>query len=132
MSKKRPRKSPSVSAGPSGAPSRPGASAASGASAPAPITEADAELARKLAELTPEEADMFVRALHLAMRKRRVLMAGYLATALSLVLGWLWALYIYGKTHGSGEFMAWVFLVPPAMAAVILVTFGRISRRLRD
>jgi hypothetical protein len=101
-------------------------------SVPKPVTEADAELARKLEELTPEQAELFVRALELAMRKRRVLMIGYLATAISLVLGWLWALYIYGKTVGSGEFMAWVFLVPPAIAAVVLVTFGRISRRLRD
>jgi hypothetical protein len=99
---------------------------------PTPITEADAELARKLEQLTPEEAEKFVRALHLIMRKRRVLMVGYLATAISLVLGWLWALYIYGKASGSGEFMAWVFLVPPALAAILLVTFGRISRRLHD
>ncbi len=99
---------------------------------PEPLTKADAELARKLEELTPEQADMFVRALHLAMRKRRVLLVGYLATAISLVLGWLWALYIFGKTTGSGEFMAWVFLVPPAIAAIVLVSFGRISRGLRD
>ncbi len=99
---------------------------------PDPITEGDAELARRLEQLTPEEAELFVRALHLTMRKRRVLIVGYLATAFSLVLGWLWALYIYGKTSGGGEFMAWVFLVPPAIAAIVLVTFGRISRRLRD
>jgi hypothetical protein len=100
--------------------------------APQPITEGDAELARKLEELTPEQAEMFVRALHLAMRKRRVLIAGYLATAIAVVLGWLWALYIYGKTSGSGEFMAWVFLIPPALGAILLFMFGRISRRLRD
>jgi hypothetical protein len=104
----------------------------SSSAAPSPLTDADADLARKIEELTPEQAEMFVRALHLAMRKRRVLLVGYLATAISLVLGWLWALYIFGKTHGSGQFMAWVFLVPPAIAAVVLVTFGRISRRLRD
>ncbi len=99
---------------------------------PIPVTKGDAELARKLEELTPEQAELFVRALHLAMRKRRMLIAGYLASAISLVLGWLWALYIFGKTTGSGEFMAWVFLVPPLLAAIILVTFGRISRGLRD
>jgi hypothetical protein len=135
VSKKRPRKTPPASAGPAGAAaasSAQGDAAAARPPMPAPITEGDAELARKLAELTPEQADMFVRALHLAMRKRRVLITGYVLTALSLVLGWLWALYIYGRTRGSGEFMAWVFLVPPAMASVVLVTFGRISRRLRD
>jgi hypothetical protein len=99
---------------------------------PRPRTRGDEELARKLEELTPEQAELFVRALHLAMRKRRVLIAGYIAAAISVVLGWLWALYIYGATRGSGEFMAWVFLVPPLLAAILLVTFGRISRRLRD
>ncbi|HWM86685.1 MAG TPA: hypothetical protein VNO33_12625 [Kofleriaceae bacterium] len=107
-------------------------SQATGRAAPMPLTEGDAELAKKLEDLTPEQAELFVRALHLAMRKRRILLVGYLATAISVVLGWLWALYIYGKTRGSGEFMAWVFLVPPALGAIVLVTFGRISRRLRD
>jgi hypothetical protein len=102
------------------------------AAPPQPRTRGDEELAKKLEELTPEQAELFVRALHLAMRKRRVLIAGYIAAAISLVLGWLWALYIYGATSGSGEFMAWVFLVPPTLAAILLVTFGRISRRLRD
>lgn len=74
---------------------------------------------------------MFVRALALAMRKRRVLIVGYLATAISLILGLLWALYIYGKTRGSGEFMVWVFLVPLALGAICLITFGRISRSLK-
>lgn len=97
-----------------------------------PITKGDAELARKLEELTPEQAELFVRALHLAMRKRRILIVGYIAAALSVVLGWVWALYIYGSTRDSGEFMAWVFLIPPLLAAVLLVTFGRISRRMRD
>jgi len=100
--------------------------------APVPITEGDAELARKLQELTPEQAELFVRALHLAMKKRRILLVGYIAAAISMLLGWLWALYIYGNTREGGDFMAWLFLIPPAMAAIILVTFGRISRRVRD
>jgi hypothetical protein len=100
--------------------------------APVPITKGDAELARKLQELTPEQADLFVRALHLAMRKRRILIVGYIAAAISMVLGWLWALYIYGKTRDGGVFTAWLFLVPPALAGIILVTFGRISRRIRE
>ena len=100
--------------------------------APVPITEGDAELARKLQELTPEQAELFVRALHLAMKKRRILLVGYIAAAISMLLGWLWALYIYGNTRESGDFMAWLFLIPPALAGIILVTFGRISRGVRD
>lgn len=99
---------------------------------PEPQTKADRELAARLGELPPEHQEMFLRALALAMRKRRVLLLGYCATVLSLVLGWVWALYIYGKTRDSGEFMAWVFLVPPAVAATVLILFGRLSRGLRE
>jgi len=93
--------------------------------------KAEFDLEAELAKLTPEEADMFMRALRLAMRKRRVLLIGYLATVISLVLGTVWALYIYGKTRGSGEFMVWVFLVPLFVAAICLMSFGRISRSLK-
>ena len=74
---------------------------------------------------------MFVRALELAMRKRRVLLAGYLATILALIVGMIWALYIYGATLGSGQFMAWVFLVPLTLAGSIMFLFGRYARRLK-
>ena len=90
----------------------------------------DEDFAKKLAALTPEQREMFERALTLTVRKRRILMIGYLATAISLVLGLLWALYIYGKTHDSGDFIGWVFLVPPLVAACVLMLFGRLARRL--
>lgn len=93
---------------------------------------AERELAEKLAQLTPEQAELFARALRLAMRKRRVLLMGYASAAVALLTGLVWALYIYGKTLGSGQFMGWVFLVPLALAAILLITFGRISRGLRD
>lgn len=105
--------------------------AAGAPAAPTPPPGIDPELAAKLADLTPEQADMFARALALALRKRRVLLLGYLLTAISLLFGIVWALYIYGKTLGSGQSMAWVFLVPIAIAAILLITFGRISRGLK-
>ena len=91
----------------------------------------DPELAKKLDGLTPEQVEMFARALELAMRKKRVRLIGYALTALSLTLGTIWALYIYGKTLGSGESMTWVFLVPIALAAIILLFFGRLSNNLK-
>jgi hypothetical protein len=91
----------------------------------------DEEFAKKLAELTPEQRAMFERALELTVKKRRVLMTGYLATAIAMILGLAWALYIYGKTHGGAEFMGWVFLVPPLVAACVLILFGRFARRLK-
>jgi hypothetical protein len=101
------------------------------AAKPAPDTMSDEDFARKLAELTPEQRELFERALLLTVKKRRVLMVGYLATAIALVLGLAWALYIFGKTHGGSEFMGWVFLVPPLVAAIVLISFGRIARRLK-
>lgn len=98
---------------------------------PTPPPGLDPDMAARLADLTPEQADMFTRALALALRKRRVLLLGYALTAVALFLGVVWALYIYGKTLGSGESMIWVFFIPPALAAIILITFGRISRSLR-
>lgn len=74
---------------------------------------------------------MFERALALTVKKRRVLMTGYLATAIALILGMAWALYIFGKTHGGEQFMGWVFLVPPLVASIVLVLFGRLARRLK-
>jgi hypothetical protein len=91
----------------------------------------DEEFRRKLDDLTPEQRDMFLRAFELALRKRRMLLMGYIAAALSLILGVLWALYIYGKTLGSGEFMAWVFLVPPLLGGIVLILVGRLARRLK-
>jgi hypothetical protein len=91
----------------------------------------DEEFAKKLAELTPDQRAMFERALELTVKKRRILMTGYLATAIALVLGIAWALYIFGKTHGADQFMGWVFLVPPLVASFVLILFGRFARRLK-
>lgn len=98
---------------------------------PAGPAMSDEEFAKKLAELTPEQRAMFERALELTVKKRRVLMTGYLATAVALVLGLAWALYIYGRTHGGEQFMGWVFLVPPLVASMVLILFGRLARRLK-
>ena len=91
----------------------------------------DPELQKKLDGLTPEQVEMFTRALELAVRKKRVRLIGYALTAVALTLGTLWALYIYGKTLGSGESMTWVFFIPLGLAAVILISFGRISNNIK-
>lgn len=101
------------------------------AAKPAAPVMSDEDFAKKLAALTPEQRAMFERALELTVKKRRVLMTGYLATAVALVLGMAWALYIFGKTHGADQFMGWVFLVPPLVAAIVLIMFGRLARRLK-
>lgn len=112
--------------------SKKGAAKSTSTAKPAvPDVMSDEEFAKKLAALTPEQRSLFERALELTVRKRRILMVGYLATAISLILGLAWALYIYGKTHGGEQFMGWVFLVPPLVASIVLLMFGRLARRLK-
>ena len=85
---------------------------------------------KALSELTPEQAEMFTKALELAMRKRRVLLLGYLSALLALIIGIVGALYIYG-TREPGTFVGWVFLVPLATAGALMLVFGRISRSIK-
>lgn len=89
----------------------------------------DADLEKALADLTPEQAEMFVAALELAMKKRRVMLVGNLAAALAILIGMLWALYMYGG-HEPGTFIGWVFLVPFAVAGAIMVGAAKIAKRI--
>jgi hypothetical protein len=88
------------------------------------------DLEQILANLTTEEAEMFLAALELTMRKRRVQLLGYLATVLLLVLGIAWSFWMYGR-RDPGEFIGWVFLIPPAAAGLALYGFGKLSRSLK-
>jgi len=91
----------------------------------------DADLANALAKLSPEDAAMFMKALDMTMRRRRLLMLGYGASLLALVGGLLTALYVYG-TREPGTFAGWVFLVPFAAVGLILYTFGRLAKAPKD
>jgi hypothetical protein len=95
-----------------------------------PSSGREAELQQRLAELTPEQAEMFVRALELAMKKRRIMLFGYMASLLGLLAGSVWALYIY-VTHEPGTFIGWAFLVPFAVAGLIMLTFGRVAKGIK-
>lgn len=83
-----------------------------------------------LGDLSPEQAEMFVQALELALRKRRVMLLGYLATILALVIGMLFAFWIYGNREPGG-FVGWAFLIPLLAAGVCLLGFGRLARTLK-
>lgn len=90
----------------------------------------DRDLEDILANLTTEEAEMFLAALELTMRKRRVQLLGYLAALLVIVVGIAWAFWIYGNRE-PGEFVGWAFLVPPAAGGLALYAFGKISKSLK-
>ena len=88
----------------------------------------DEDFQEKLKNLTEEEAAMFVRALELAISRRRNMLIGYVLSLIAVILGMVWALYMYG-TRAPGSFRLWVFLVPPTLAGIILITFGKLTRR---
>ena len=89
----------------------------------------DAEFEKALAELTPEQAELFVRALELAIKKRRILLFGYLSALFAIVVGMVWALYFFGSRE-PGTFVGWVFLVPILVAGFLFVGFGRLARSI--
>ena len=58
------------------------------------------------------------------------MLLGYFGALLSVLLGMVWALYVYG-TRTPGEFVGWVFLIPPAMAGASMYIAGRLTKRIK-
>jgi len=85
------------------------------------------EIAEALAQLSPEEAAAFVAALDMIMKRRRLLLRGYLAALIALIGGMVLALYVYG-TREKGTFVGWVFLVPFVAVGIIFTVFGRLAK----
>ena len=81
-----------------------------------------------IAKLTPEQADIFIRALSLTMRKRRLMLVGNLTALLIMVIGMLFAFVAYGSRE-PGAFVGWVFLVPFGSAGFVLWFFGKLAKR---
>jgi hypothetical protein len=92
--------------------------------------ESGVDIKAELDKLAPEQVEMFVRALELAMRKRRIMLFGYLTTLLAVVAGQLGAVLIWANRE-PGTFIGWIFLVPIALAGLILVGTARLVRRIK-
>lgn len=84
----------------------------------------------QLQELSPEEALMFVKILEITLKRRRMQMLGYIFALVSVVFGMLFAVYLWGSRE-PGEFIGWVFIIPPAAAGLCLWLFGRWANRIR-
>lgn len=84
-------------------------------------------LDNEIEHLTPEEAVVFLRLIEASLKKRRILIAGYLAALLFMVGGMLTAFYVYSQRE-PGEFLGWVFLIPFGLVAASLILFGRWAR----
>jgi peptidoglycan/LPS O-acetylase OafA/YrhL len=105
--------------------------------------DASKELAERLADpafreqieaavraLPPEKAAALVEMLETSLRRRRIELAGYIAAAVLLLVGMVVALYIYGSSD-HGDFVGWIFLIPLALAGLVMVLVGRFADRGR-
>ena len=88
----------------------------------------DESLEEAIANLSPEQAEMFMRVLSLTMKKRRLMLLGTLLALFLLVAGTLVA-FVTFHNREPGQFALWVFLVPFALAGATLWGFGRMAKR---
>jgi hypothetical protein len=85
------------------------------------------ELARAIEHLSSDEAQVFLRRLEAAIRKRKIQLTGYLAAMAAWLITMIGALLYFGSHDGSA---LWVFLIPFACVGAILYGFGRWSERI--
>jgi hypothetical protein len=85
------------------------------------------DLARAIAQLSPEEATFFLDKLERALRKRKIQITGYLVAMVAWLIGMTLALIYYGTHDG---FTIWVFVVPFGFVGAILYGFGTWAERI--
>ncbi|MBK7071968.1 MAG: hypothetical protein IPH44_06670 [Myxococcales bacterium] len=77
-----------------------------------------------ISALPPEKAAELVALLEASIRRRKIELFGYIASAVVLLLGMVIAVYVYGRA-AHGQFIGWVFLAPLAAAGVIMIAVAR-------
>ncbi len=85
------------------------------------------ELARAIAQLSPEEAAFFLHRLEMALRRRKIQLGGYLVAMVAWLAGMTLALIYYGMQDGSA---VWAFIAPFGFVGVILYGFGAWAERI--
>lgn len=85
------------------------------------------ELARAIAQLSPEEAAFFLHKLEMALRKRKIQLGGYLVAMVAWLAGMTLALIYSGMHDGSA---LWAFIVPFGIVGAILYGFGSWAERV--
>jgi hypothetical protein len=95
-----------------------------------PDGSTDESIEDQIAKLTPEQAEMFARALELAMKKRRIMFLGHIGALVALLASFVAALYIFANRE-PGTFVGWVFLVPFALVGAMLIGFGKLAKRIK-
>ena len=84
------------------------------------------DLAELIGKLNPVEAEFFLKKLEAALRKRKIMLSGYIVAMVAWVVGMVCALAYFGIASG---FTGWVFLVPFLIVGVILWLFGTFAER---
>ncbi len=85
------------------------------------------DLARAIQDLSPDEAQFFLRKLEAAIRKRKIQITGYLVAMGVWAIGMVFALAYFGISSG---FVGWVFLAPFAAVGLVLWAFGKWGERV--
>ncbi len=85
-------------------------------------------MADREVKLPQEQIDALIAAIEKVERRRRIMLWGYLLSALVLILGQIAAFVVVANVP-RGTFIAWVFFVPFALVGVIFLVFGRVARK---
>jgi hypothetical protein len=81
-----------------------------------------AELAKAIEKLSPDEAAYFLFTIETKLKARKIQLLGYLIGIVIWLAGMFFSLVYFGLAEG---FVGWVFLVPFALFGLILYIFGR-------
>jgi hypothetical protein len=84
------------------------------------------DLAKLIGNLNQAEADYFLKKLEAALRKRKIMLSGYIIAMVSWLVGMVCAVAYFGLASG---FTGWVFLVPFMIVGLILWLFGALAER---
>jgi len=80
-------------------------------------------------EPSREDLERLLHALEKLQRRRRIILAGYAVAALTMIVGQLAALYIYGTW--DNPWRGWVFFVPFSLVGGSLWLFGQWAKKIR-
>jgi hypothetical protein len=87
------------------------------------------DVERAIQQLSPDEAQHFLKLLERGIKRRKIQMVGYMLALIVLLLGQFGAIVYYGAAD-EGTFVGWVFFLPFLAVGLVFWLFGRWARRL--
>lgn len=83
-----------------------------------------ADIEKAVRDLPPERAAELVAMLEASIKRRKLELWGYIGAAAIVLFGMVGMLLIMGSA-GEGSFVAWLFLVPLALAGLLMTWVGK-------